>query len=119
MKSMKKHNFKNFINKYYLGGLNTSVILKTENKELRTRFITGDKTVIGTVTLKDFDYDDFEIGIYGTTDLLNLITPLQDEIKIELIKKEDKYTSIRIGDDSVVIDYVVTPINVIPTDLPP
>ena len=63
---MDKNRLSRFISKYNLAGLVESVSWKAENKTLTTRFISDDKTVLGTVTVSEFDFEDSTIGVYNT-----------------------------------------------------
>ena len=55
---MDKNRLSRFISKYNLAGLVESVSWKAENKTLTTRFISDDKTVLGSVSVVDFDFED-------------------------------------------------------------
>ena len=63
---MNKSKLVSFINKYYLNGTVNSVILSSdsENKQLSTRFISGNKNLLGEVTMEDWDFGTSDVGIY-------------------------------------------------------
>ena len=65
-----------FINKYYLNGTVGSAVFnsKTSNQQLSTRFISGDKSLLGEVHMDKWDYEDANIGVYDTEQLLKLIS---------------------------------------------
>ena len=53
---MNKHSLNRFIDKYYLGGNCSSVVINSKGDKLSTRFITGDKNLLGELT-----YDRMEL----------------------------------------------------------
>ena len=72
---MNKSKLVSFINKYYLNGTVNSVVLNSnaDKKQLSTRFISGDKNLLGELTMDSWDFETSEIGIYSTDQLLSLI----------------------------------------------
>ena len=68
---MNKSKLVSFINKYYLNGTVNSVILNSNSntKQLSTRFISGDKNLLGEVTMEDWDFETSEIGFILQTNL--------------------------------------------------
>ena len=56
---MNKQKLTRFINKYYLNGTVNSVVLKTnaDRKQLSTRFISGDKTLLGEMSMDNWDFE--------------------------------------------------------------
>ena len=59
-----------FINKYHLGGEIKSVKWASDGNSLTTRFISGDKSVLGEVKLDNFDgVQASELGVYNTPQL--------------------------------------------------
>ena len=44
---MNKHSLNRFIDKYHLGGNISSVVINSKGDSLSTRFITGDKNLLG------------------------------------------------------------------------
>ena len=51
---MNKHSLNRFIDKYYLGGNCSSVVIKSDGDMLSPRFITGDKNLLGELKMKDW-----------------------------------------------------------------
>ena len=111
-----------------MGGEIISVIweYKSKSKKLFTRFITGDKVLLGYVScnsLYDFSNDtetkleldwnkgkDFKIGIYDLTQLQKMISILDDtELKIEYDGKK----VLRINDGNSSVDYICSDLSVI------
>ena len=70
---MNKSKLVSFINKYYLNGTVNSVVLNSNSntKQLSTRFISGDKNLLGEVTMEDWDFETSEIGVYSTDQFIN------------------------------------------------
>ena len=72
---MNKSKLVSFINKYYLNGTVNSVVLNSNSntKQLSTRFISGDKNLLGEVTMEDWDFETSEIGVYSTDQFIKLL----------------------------------------------
>jgi hypothetical protein len=70
--------------------------------------------MIGFIVLKEFVLENSEIGIYNTDVLLGLMSSLDEEIQIETTKKGEKFTSLKMYDDVVVFDFVISPVDIIP-----
>ena len=71
---MNKSKLVSFINKYYLNGTVNSVVLNSNSntKQLSTRFISGDKNLLGEVTMEDWDFETSEIGVYSTDQFIKI-----------------------------------------------
>ena len=89
---MNKSKLVSFINKYYLNGTVNSVVLNSnaDKKQLSTRFISGDKNLLGELTMDSWDFETSEIGIYSTDQLLKLLGVLDSDIRLNLAKAGDK-----------------------------
>ena len=89
---MIKQKLTRFINKYYLNGTVNSVVLKTnaDRKQLSTRFISGDKTLLGEMSMDNWDFETSEIGIYSTDQLIKLLGVVDEDIRVHLTKAGDK-----------------------------
>ena len=94
-----------FINKYYLNGTVGSAVFnsKTSNQQLSTRFISGDKSLLGEVHMDKWGYEDADIGVYDTEQLLKLISVLDDNIELSINKTGDTAFSIGLNDAYSVI----------------
>ena len=75
---MHKQKLVRFINKYYLNGTVNSVILNSKSSKLAARFISGDKTLLGELEMDKWQFEDSEVGIYSTEQLLKLLSVLDD-----------------------------------------
>lgn len=111
---MDKNRLSRFISKYNLAGLVESVSWKSENKTLTTRFISDDKTVLGTVTVNDFDFEDSTVGVYNTNTLKSLLGVLGNDVIISLKRVDEKPISLSLTSDSTTIQYQLADLAVIP-----
>ena len=113
-KTMDKHKIDRFINKYSLAGKVNSVKWKTGDNKLAASFVTEDKSLLGQVSLDNFNFEDCELGIYSTDQLQKLLGVLSDNIKLSLTKFGKKPISLNVENDSISIDYVLSDLSVIP-----
>ena len=104
-----------FINKYYLNGTVGSTVFnsKTNNQQLSTRFISGDKSLLGEVHMDKWGYEDADIGVYDTEQLLKLISVLDDNIELSINKTGDTAFSIGLNDAYSVITYMLSDTSII------
>ena len=110
-----------FIDKYHLGGEIKSVKWVSNGNKLSTRFISGDKSVVGSVVLDKFDgIDSSELGVYNTSQLISLLTILGDDIKFNLSSAGEKFISIDMVDTTrnTKSKYMLSDLSVIPTQPP-
>ena len=87
---MNKTRITRFISKYNLAGLVESVTWTTDGQKLSTKFIADDKTVLGEITLDNFNFENAELGIYTTSNLNKMLSVLGDDVNLEVQKVEDK-----------------------------
>jgi len=69
---MEKGKLNRFIGKYNLAGLVESVKWESKDGSLNVSFISDDKSVLGTVAMKEFNQEDTEFGVYDTTKLTKM-----------------------------------------------
>ena len=81
---MNKHSLNRFIDKYYLGGNCSSVVIKSDGDNLSTRFITGDKNLLGELKMSDWKFDKAELGVYNTEQLVKLLSVMSENISMNL-----------------------------------
>ena len=55
---MEKVKLTRFIDKYHLGGNVNAVVINSKSNKLSTRFITGDKALLGELTVNNFTFED-------------------------------------------------------------
>ena len=115
---MNKSQLTNFINKYTLGGEIKSTKWVSKNDSLTTRFISGDKSVVGRVVLSKFKHlEPCELGVYNTGQLLSLLSVLGDDVDINLSRSGDKFISMELEDSKrkTKSKYMLSDLSVIPT----
>ncbi len=115
---MNKSNLLRFINKYSLGGEIKSVKWTSNGKQLGTRFISGDKSLVGSVTLDNFsDVEASEVGVYNTPQLVSLLSILGEDVDFGLQKMGDKFVSVDMKDSQhgTNTKYMLSDLSVIPT----
>ena len=115
---MNKSKLTRFISKYHLGGTVNSVILNSNNNKLSTRFISGDKSVVGKVVLSKFKHlEPCELGVYNTGQLSSLLSVLGDDVDVSLSRAGDKFISMELEDTKrkTKSKYMLSDLSVIPT----
>jgi len=110
---MQKSKLDRFIQKYNLGGNVNSVKWKSTTDVLSTTFVTPDKSLLGTVKVDKFSFEDAELGVYQTDQLKSLIGVLGDDVSLKLTKFGDKAVSLNVKNGSASIDYVLSDLSVI------
>ena len=112
---MNKQNLTRFIQKYSLGGIIESVAWKSDAQTLSVRFISDDKTMLGEVILDKFTEPEFNVGIYTTSLLKNLLGILDNDISLKVEKANDKAVALKMSSDSTETSYQLADLGVIPT----
>jgi len=110
---MDKSKLVKFVNKYYLGGNVNSVAVKSDGNGLTTRFVSGDKSLLGEVKLNNFAIEEAEFGVYTTDVLLKVLSVLNENISIDLVKSGDKVISLNAKDDGARVNYMLSDLSVI------
>ena len=89
---MNKKRLNRFISKYYLNGTVNSVVLnsKSNSQQLSTRFISGDKSLLGELVMDKWSFEDSDIGIYNTEQLVKLMSVVDEDINLSLTKSGEK-----------------------------
>lgn len=104
---MNKQLLERFISKYNLGGAAEAVVLTSNNGSLSTKFIGDDKNVLGIVHCDSIDLEDGEYGIFNTAQLRSLLSVLDDDIKIKIVKTKGVPTGVLLSDSSTKVTYVL------------
>ena len=73
---MQKTKLDRFIQKYNLNGNVNSVKWTSKDDTLATTFVTSDKSLMGSVTVDNVQFDEGDVGVY-TTDLLQQVSDLK------------------------------------------
>jgi len=111
---MEKQSLNRFISKYNLSGLVESVKWESKEGSLTTSFISDDKSVLGTVTMTDFDNSDAEFGVYDTTKLTKMLSVLGNEVDFSISDIDGKPVSLKFKDGSTSVNYMLADLSVIP-----
>ena len=100
---MQKSKLDKFIQKYNLGGNVNSVKWKSDGATLSTSFVTPDKSLLGTVEVDNFNFENSEIGVYQTDQLKSLIGVLGDDISLDLTSAGDRAISLNVKNGTISI----------------
>ena len=110
---MNKNKVSRFIDKYYLSGNVASVVLNSKGDTLSTRFITGDKSLLGELSMNSWNFEDVELGVYNTEQLIKLLDVLSDDVEMKLTKAGDKAISLEVTDGTASVNYMLSDLSVI------
>tara|TARA_B110000977_G_scaffold127538_1_gene162956 strand:- start:3731 stop:4444 length:714 start_codon:yes stop_codon:yes gene_type:complete len=111
---MEKSNINRFVQKYNLAGLVESVKWEAKDNTLKTAFISDDKSVLGSVTYSDFEFEDSELGIYDTSKLTKMLSVLGSDIEFNISDVGGKPVSLKFKDGSTSVNYMLADLSVIP-----
>lgn len=112
---MKKDKILQFISRYNLNGSVEAVRWETTgDSTCSTTFITDDKSVLGQVSVKDFDLAEGEVGVYDTARLKQLLTVVGDDVDIEVTNVNDKNVSVVLSDETTSVNFMLADLAVIP-----
>ena len=109
---MNKTRLIRFISKYYLNGTVNSVILDSKSDKLTTRFISGDKTLLGELSMDKSQIEECEVGVYNTEQLTKLLSVL-DDINVSVVKSENKSIALKVSDSNSSVNYMLSDVSVI------
>ena len=110
---MDKQKLVRFINKYHLNKTVNSVVLNSGSSKLQTRFISGDKNLLGNLEMDGWTFEDSQIGVYNTEQLLKLIGVMDNDISVSLTKSGEKAISLKVNDSSSTMNYMLSDTSVI------
>jgi len=111
---MEKQQLNRFVSKYNLAGLVESVKWESKDVSLTTSFISDDKSVLGSVTMKEFEGDAAEFGVYDTTKLSKMLSVLGNDIDFSISDIDGKAVSLKFKDKSTSVNYMLADLSVIP-----
>ena len=111
---MQKTKLDRFIQKYNLNGNVNSVKWTSKDDTLATTFVTSDKSLMGSVTVDNVQFDEGDVGIYTTDLLQRLLGVLGDDVTLNVSKFGDKAVSLKVQNGTVSIDYTLSDLSVIP-----
>lgn len=112
---MEKQKLNRFISKYNLAGLIESVKWNTSDSSLSTKFISDDKSVLGSISMTGFDYKNTEFGVYDTSKLVKMVGVLGTDIEFDVQMVDDKSVSLKFKDGSTSVNYMLADLSVIPS----
>ncbi len=111
---MEKGKLNRFVQKYNLAGLVESVKWETKDNSLTTSFISDDKSVLGKVTLNEFNFNDATFGVYDTSKLTKMLGVLGETVDFEISDVDGKPVSLKFKDGSTSVNYMLADLSVIP-----
>jgi len=111
---MEKQSLNRFVSKYNLAGLVESVKWESKDGSLNTSFISDDKSVLGSVSMKEFEGSDASFGVYDTTKLTKMLSVLGDDVEFSINDIDGKPVSLKFKDGSTNINYMLADLSVIP-----
>ena len=110
---MNKSKLTRFISKYHLGGTVNSVILNSNNNKLSTRFISGDKSLLGELSMENWDFEDSTLGVYDTEKLLKLLAVLDEDVSMSVVSTGEKSIQLKVSDSGTAVTYMLSDTTVI------
>ena len=110
---MDKYKLTRFIDKYHLGGNVNAVVINSKGDTLSTRFITGDKALLGELEMNSWNFQDVELGVYDTEQLSRLLGVLDDDVTLNLTQSGDKAIALEISDQYSTVNFMLSDKSVI------
>ena len=110
---MDKYKLTRFIDKYHLGGNVNAVVINSKGNTLSTRFITGDKALLGELEMNSWSFQDVELGVYDTEQLSRLLGVLDDDVSLNLTQSGDKAIALEISDQYSKVNFMLSDKSVI------
>jgi hypothetical protein len=110
---MDKYKLTRFIDKYHLGGNVNAVVINSKGDTLSTRFITGDKALLGELEMNSWSFKDSELGVYDTEQLSRLLGVLDDDVTLNLTQSGDKAIALEISDSYSKVNFMLSDKSVI------
>jgi len=110
---MDKYKLTRFIDKYHLGGNVNAVVINSKGDTLSTRFITGDKSLLGELEMNSWNFQDAELGVYDTEQLSRLLGVLDDDVTLNLTQSGDKAIALEISDQYSKVNFMLSDKSVI------
>jgi len=107
-----KNTLQSVVSKYYLNGLFSQV--KWRIKDNTLTIYAGEQGRAGKVLLKNFQFEDCELGIFDTHKLSKLLSITNGDLIITAEKSHKIYTKLHIADSNFDLNYSLADIFVIP-----
>jgi|TARA_R110000851_G_scaffold22359_2_gene66184 hypothetical protein len=96
-----------------LNGTVNSIVLNSKSDKLSARFISGDKTLLGELSMDKSQIEECEVGVYNTEQLSKLLGVLDDDINISVVKSGDKSIALKVSDAHSSVNYMLSDVSVI------
>ena len=110
---MDKYKLTRFIDKYHLNGNVNAVVINSKGDTLSTRFITGDKALLGELKMNSWNFQDVDLGFYDTEQLSRLLSVLDDDVTLNLTQSGDKAIALEISDQYSKVNFMLSDKSVI------
>ena len=107
-----KNILQSVVSKYYLGGMFSQV--KWRIKDNTLTIYAGEQGRAAKVYLKDFKFEDCELGIFDTHKLAKLLSICNGELLLSAEKTHKIYTKLHIADSNFDLNYSLADLFVIP-----
>ena len=120
---MKKVKLTRFIDKFYLNGQINHAAVHSKDEVLSTRFWSGNKLLLGELSMNNWTGEDAVMGIYDTEKLLKLLGILGEDVEFRLKISRDsksgdeKVISLGLTDGNVGVNYMLAELSII--NVPP
>ncbi len=112
---MKKPDLLKFIELYNLSGTVEKVKIESDGTDLKTVFITEDKTLYGTITYKGLGLEKGEYGIHDTAQFKKMLGVLDDDITATVNRLDDnRPVSLTFNDKNADSTIMLADLSVIP-----
>ncbi len=111
---MEKSKLEKFITKYNLGGSCEEVIFNSDGNMLSVRVISGDKNVVGEVSLKNIKFPEGEFAVHETKKLRAILSVLDENLTIKPNVNGGKTTGLNITDGNTKATFVLADSSIIP-----
>lgn len=103
-----------FIDRYYLGGNVEHVKWGVENETLHCDFVSGDQSLVGSISMANFPLEDCEVGIYDTAKLIKLLGIMEEEVDISVDYGGDKAIALKLEDSFKDVNFRLGELSIIP-----
>jgi hypothetical protein len=104
----------NAISKYHLAGAVERVKWNVENNTLKVNFINDSQNLVGEIKCTGIKVEDGTYGIFDTTGITKMISVLDQEILIDVLKEGTIPTKLIIADTHADLKYNLADTQVIP-----
>ena len=93
-----KQRLQQIMSKYYLNGIINSVKWVLSNNNILINFVSPNKDLVGKIQANEFILKDGEVAIYDNSKLNKLVSVLNGDIFLDLIKQKNVFTKLTLTD---------------------